>query len=182
MVTPAPRPREGQGKRFSRGGLVPSCFGVFDGFFWQPQGHRDPLGLSYPGRGRFLCPLTGPFSHCPRAAPRNPQRTLGLRNVWLFVYGLGGNAVRFFLGVFFGDCPPSFWVFFRVLSILGFFLGRFFGTNFGMGVRGFLGCFFGHKNARFASRKRRRESSPCLRFFFGVLFLLRRVFAEGFGQ
>ena len=43
----------------------------------------------------------------------------------------------------------------RVLSVLSFFLGGFFATSFGMGVRGFLGGFFWPKNALFVARKRR---------------------------
>ena len=56
-----------------------------------------------------------------------------------FMYDLGGNAARFFRESFFGDFPSYFGVFFKVLSVLGFFLGRFFAMNFEIGVRSFSG-------------------------------------------
>ena len=51
-------------------GWSPPVSGFFDGFFWQPQGHRDPLGLFYTGRGRFICPLRPFFTRTCLLFPR----------------------------------------------------------------------------------------------------------------
>ena len=85
----------------------------------------------------------------------------------------------FFWGCFLETVPVRF---FKVLSVLGFFFGGFFGTNFGMGVRSFWGGFLGPKMPFWRLENGEKRSSPFLRFFFGVLFLLRHVFVEGFGQ
>ena len=95
----------------------------------------------YPGNIRELLGTDSPKL-------LNPGICLG------FFGELGGKAVRFYLGLFSGDCPPSLCGFFKVLSVLGFLFGGFFGTNFGMGVRSFWGGFLGPKMPLFASRKR----------------------------
>ena len=82
VVSPAPRPSEGQGKPLEGGGLVPSFCGIL---FCEPVGHRDPRthcvqGLFVRGGGVFLYPLTGPFFTRTFSRPR------------VFFFGLWGHA------------------------------------------------------------------------------------------
>ena len=119
-----------------------------------------------------------------REFPRgNPRKTLETPNfVWFFV-GIRGKCCPFFSRTFFRRPSPFILQFFQSSIRLRFFLGEFLATNSEMGVRGFLGRIFGPlKNPCFASRKRRQKVLLFLGFFFGVLFLLRRVFPEGFAQ
>ena len=51
-----------------------------------------------------------------------------------------------------------------------------------MGVRVFFGRFFCPKMPSSRPENGEEKSSPFLSFGFGVLFLLRRVFPEGFVQ
>ena len=75
VVSPAPRPSEGQGEPiFGRGHLGRPLFGDFVGIFcclWG-QGPTDALrpGPFCMGRGPFVCPLTGPFHTARFSRPR----------------------------------------------------------------------------------------------------------------
>ena len=93
--------------------------------------------------------------------PRNSRAGSGA----VFLSDLGGNAARFFLGVFFGDFPSYFGVFQSSIR-LRFFLGRFFATNSESGVRTFWGFVRSLKCPCFASQKRRKKSSPFLSLAF----------------
>ena len=71
---------------------------------------------------------------------------------------------------------------FRSSVCLRFFFGGFFGTNFGVGVWGFLGRFFGPKKCPSCVPKTaKNEVLPFLGFFRSSI-LLWHVFVEGFGQ
>ena len=86
------------------------------------------------------------------------------------------------LPVFFGnsflETFPFHFAAFQSSIRLRFFLGGFFGTNFGMGVRGMFWEDLGHKNAHIASRKRRRKILLVLGFSRSSIFSWR-VFCGG---
>ena len=67
-------------------------------------------------------------------AERCSKNSLKISGSWVsaFYIFLGGNAVRFFSRIFFWRLSPLIFVLFRVLSVLGFFLGGFFAMNFGL--------------------------------------------------
>ena len=85
----------------------------------------------------------------------------------------------FWAEIFLPTVSPRFAIF-QSPVCLRFFVGGFFGTNFGMGVRSFFGVDFCPKNAHFASRKRRRKKVlPVLGFFRSSIFVTAR-FCGGF--
>ena len=71
-----------------------------------------------------------------------------------------------FFGRFFWRLSPSFCGFFRVRSVLGFFLEDFLLRTLEWEFGVFLGMIFGSKNARFSSQKRRKKVLPFLGLFF----------------
>ena len=56
-----------------------------------------------------------------------------------------GEILSVFLAEFFPETVPPHFAVFQSSVCLRFFVGGFFVTNFGMGVRGFSGSFFGLK-------------------------------------
>ena len=111
-----------------------------------------------------------------RLSPQKPRELFG------FVCDLGGNAVRFFQGIFFWRLSLFILRFFKVLSVLVFFFGGFFATNFGMGVRGFCGGFLGPKTPFLRPENGERKVLPFLALFFGVVLLLRIVSGRVLGH
>ena len=106
--------------------------------------------------------------------PRNSRAGSGA----VFLSDLGGNAARFFLGVFFGDFPSYFGVFQSSIR-LRFFLGRFFATNSESGVRSF-GGFVRSLAHVLRPKSGGKKSSPFLslafsEFYFCYGAFLRRV-------
>ena len=110
-----------------------------------------------------------------------PPEILRQPSVW-FLVDLGGNAARFFLGVFSGDFPSYFGVSFKVLSVLGFSGKGFLQWTLSWESGVFGEVFWALKCLFFAPQKRRAKNSPFLSLCFGVLFLLRGVFGEVLGQ
>ena len=115
-----------------------------------------------------------------RNQPRIPRNSPEVACVD-FMYDLGGDAARFLLGIFFQRLSLLFWRLFRVLSVLGFFLGRFFAMSFEIGVRSFRGGFLGPEMPSFAPKNGGEKSSPCLSFSSWSSIFVTRWFLEGFG-
>ena len=128
VISPAPRPRECQGKRLERGGLVPSFSGFLLPYFvWQRVAGtlgRKASGTFLLGRGVFLCPLRSHFHTHVFSLPqvffclafeasiRLGERYAATQRVDLYSENgistsecycmlAGGNAVRCFCGTFF---------------------------------------------------------------------------------
>ena len=121
------------------------------------------------------------FQELLREIPQNSETPIP-RVVWIFVYGLGGNAVRFCRGFFPGDLPSYFCVFFRVLSVLGFFSESFSqrALNWASGVFGFC---LGLEMPLFFVQKTAKKVLPFLGLFFrSSIFVTARFSGEGFGQ
>ena len=72
--------------------------------------------------------------------------------------------------------------FFQVLSVLGFFFSEGFWQRALEWESGVLEEFFGPNNALFASRNRRKKSSPFLSIVFGAVLLLRTVSGRVLGH
>ena len=88
------------------------------------------------------------------------------------------------LSVFFWGCFPEtvplHFAVFQSSTCLRFFVRRVFRNELWDGSPEFLGRIFGPKNAPFASRKRQRQSSPFLRFFFRSSIFVTARFCGGF--
>ena len=74
VISPAPRPSEGQGKPLEGGGLVPSFSGFLTAFC-EPEGHRDLRTPCVPGllsgKGAFFLPPQARFhTHFLFSRPR----------------------------------------------------------------------------------------------------------------
>ena len=111
-------------------------------------------------------------------SPKNPETPKPGVLPGFFV-GIRGKCCPFFSGVSPGDCPPSFFGFFRVLPVLGFLFGGFFGTNFGLGVRSLWGGFLGLKCPFLRPENGKDKVLPFLGFFRSSIFVTAR-FCGGF--
>ena len=126
----------------------------------------------------------------PRAAPRIPRRTPRLPNSvsgLVFFIWFRGHAVRFFFFFeeLFLETFPLFLADFQssMISVLAFFFGEFFATNFGLGVRGirFWGGFLGPEMPLFCFPKTaKKKVLPVLAFFFRSSIFVTARFPEGF--
>ena len=81
---------------------------------------------------------------------------------------------------FFRENVPLHFAVFQSSVCLSFFFRRVFQSELWNGSPGFLRMIFVPKMPILRPENGEKRSSPFLRFFLGVLLLLRRVFAEGF--